>query len=230
MSTTWINRGHLYAPHVTPVLVDCNFQVNAADAAGLGIVAGSLKGQGVANVFMHTTATPGKGPNGQLNPNPPAGYIYVQLADNFYSMFHTDFITRGPLSGSNLAVNATALTVGSVYTITTVGTSTNADWLALGVPAGVIPAIGVSFIAKLTGSGSGSGQVQVEGTSGIDGLEFSGDPSTTLSAIPVGGSPNVGGWILLKSELSGTVTAAAAGSRIYLKFYMSQSSVKVLGE
>ena len=81
MSTTWINRGHLYCPHVTPVLVDCNFVVDPTNGNGLGIR--NLKGQGVQNVFMHTSATPGKGPNGLLNPNPASGLIMIQFADNF---------------------------------------------------------------------------------------------------------------------------------------------------
>lgn len=237
MSTTWINRGHFYVPHVTPVLVDCHFTVAPADTGGLGILAGSLQGQGVANVFMHTSATPGKGSNGQLNPNPAVGYIYVQLTDNFYKMYQIHHHLRGPLSGSNIAVDSTSLTPGNPYVITVLGTTTAADWLALGVPPGVKPAVNVPFIAAVSGAGSGSGQVQTQAISGIVKIEGVGGPSLALAPVPVGGSPNVGGWVLLEclAATSTSVTtliptAPAVGSIIHLSFYMSQSSVLVAGE
>lgn len=237
MSTTWINRGHFYVPHVTPVLVDCHFQVSPTDSAGLGIVKGTLQGQGVQNVFMHTSATPGKGPNGTLNPNPASGYIVVQFADNYSRNFQVFHEIRGPLSGSNLAVDATALTPGQPYVITTLGTTTAADWLALGVPPGVTPAVNVAFVALVSGTGAGSGQVQLQNISGISHIEGVGSPSLSLGPIPVGGSSNVGGWTYLTtlgatstSVTTLVATAPASGSIIRLSFYMSQSSVTVLGE
>lgn len=234
MATTWINRGHFYVPHVTPVLVDCNFTVANADAGGLGIT--GLKGQGVQNVFMHTTQTPGKGPNGKTNPNPAAGYIIVQLSDNFSRLYLANTSLLSPLSGSSLVVNATALTAGVVYVITAVGTSTAADWLALGVPPGVTPAVGVAFTALVTGTGSGSGTVQAIAAagSGITHMEIVGTPSTSLGPIPVGGSPNVGGWLALacfaETASVNAIAAPANGTVIRLGFYLSQSSVTIAGE
>lgn len=238
MSTTWINRGHLYAPHVTPVILDFNFMVSASDTAGLGIINGSLKGQGVQNVFMHTTATAGKGPNGFLNPNPAVGYAVIQLADNFSRLYCANVTGAYALSGTSLAVDATALTVGAPYTITAVGTSTAADWLALGLPPGVVPAVGASFIAKVTGSGSGSGTVQAPlGTGVVTDFSIVGNPSADLSPIPVGGSPNVGGWLILQflAPTSSSVTtqiptAPPSGCMVEVELYLSQSSVFIAGE
>lgn len=239
MSTTWINRGHFYVPHVTPVLVDCLFTVAAADTGGLGIT--GLKGQGVQNVFMHTSSTPGKGPNGVLNPNPAAGYILVQLADNFMRYYGGFTQLHSPNSGSSLNVDASdaALTAGSFYIIVTLGTSTAADWLALGVPPGVTPAVGVGFVALVTGAGAGTGTVQLSAAagSGISHIEIVSDPQLSINPIPVGGSPHVGGWLYYKS-LGATnsstttlvATAPAAGTIIHMAFYLSQSSVKVAGE
>lgn len=226
MSTTWINRGHFYAPHVTPVLADVTFTVASTNTNGLGIT--SLKGQAVANVFMHTTQTPGRGPNGQLNPNPAAGYILVQLADNYsQSYLQLNSITT-PNSGSNV----TATTAGLAYTITGLGTATAAQWLAAGVPPGVTPAVGVSFIAKATGTIGGSATVQVPLTahSGIDHMETVGVTNLSLSPKPVGGSPNVGGWILLACLLDTALTAPTDGTVISLGAYLNQSSVTVKGE
>jgi hypothetical protein len=239
MATTWINRGHFYVPHVTPVIVDCNFVVAAADAGGLGIT--NLKGQGVQNVFMHTSQTPGRGSNGYLNPNPAAGYIAVQLADNFSRLYQLFSSFSPPLSGSNLNVDAgsAALTAGVMYVITAVGTSTAADWLALGVPAGVAPAVGVAFIALVTGAGAGNGTVQLAkaGLSVATDIEVIGTPSTSLHPVPVAGSPHVGGWLNLAAvgpTNSSTTTlipvAPADGTVIRLAMYLSQSSVVVAGE
>lgn len=239
MSTTFINRGHFYVPHVMPVLLDCTFQVAPADSAGLGITAGSLKGQGIQNVFMHTSTTPGKGTNGQLNPNPAAGYIYVQLSDNYFKLYQLLNEMRGPLSGTPINVDASdaALTAHNAYVIATLGTTTAADWLALGVPPGIVPAVNVPFIAKVTGAGVGTGTVQTQLSSGITKIEGVGGASLALAPTPVGGSPNVGGWLLLEclaptnsSTTTSVVTAPAVGTTIRLSFYLSQSSVTVAGE
>lgn len=239
MATTWINRGHFYVPHVTPVIVDCNFIVNSSDTAGLGIT--NLKGQGVQNVFMHTSATPGKGSNGVLNPNPAAGYISIQLADNFSRLYGMFSSFAPPLSGSNVGILASgaALSVGAVYVISLLGTSTAADWLAVGVPPGVTPAVGVSFIAIATGAGVGTGAVQIPkaGFSVASKLEVVGNPNVSMSPIPVGGSPHVGGWVSLvalgatnSTTTTLLATAPADGTQINLALYLSQSSVVVAGE
>jgi hypothetical protein len=230
MAITFINRGHFFAPHVKPVLIDCNFIVDSTNGNGLGIR--SLKGQGVANVFMHTSSTPGHGSNGQLNPNPQSGIIYVQLTDNFQRYYGGFSGQVSPLSGSSLNVDTVSadLTVGHAYVITTLGTSTSADWLALGVPPGVTPAPGVAFIAAVTGAGTGTGTVQAPSASGIDHIEVVGDNNLTLGPVPVGPSPNVGGWMMFQCLLNTTLTAPTNGTAIGLSFYMSQSSVFVAGE
>ena len=230
MSTTWTNRGHFYCSHITPVLVDCNFVVDAANGNGLGIR--SLKGQGVQDVFMHTSATPSAGNSGIVNPNPASGYILVKLADNFSRYYggFSGFVS--PVSGTPILVASAGVTTGLAYVIVSVGTTTTAGWQSLGLPAGIIPAVGASFIAKATTTALGTGAVEVPATagSGITNIEVVGDPNTILSPIPVGGSPNFGGWIVLSCFASGTLTAPAAGSVCGLSFYLSQSSVKVAGE
>lgn len=205
MSTTWINRGHLYAPHVTPVIVDCRFKVQDDDTAGYGIT--GLKGQGVTNVYMHTSATPATG-----SPNPAAGFILVHLADNFSQLWNMMTQLRGPASGSDVKIDNSAMTAGVAYEITTLGNATAAKWLAIGVPAGVTPAVGVSFIA-LTNGGAGNtltSRVQTVATAGsaISHLELVGDPQLSLAPIPVGGTPHVGGWLLLRAlKTAGTIAA-----------------------
>lgn len=113
------NGGRLYSFGAQPVLIDCNFVVDSSNGNGLGIR--SLKGQGVENVFMHTSSTPGKGPNGYLNPNPASGYALIQLSSNYnrYLGGFDGFVS--PLTGGNVAINGSALSAGNPYVIVSVG-------------------------------------------------------------------------------------------------------------
>ena len=73
-----------------------------------------------------------------------------------------------------------------------------ADWQAVGLPKGLVPTVGQSFIATAQGAGSSTGLAIAVGVSGITSMEVVGDPSQSLSPIPQGGSPNVGGWVLVQ--------------------------------
>lgn len=156
--------------------VDVKFTVAAADAGGKGIT-GLSAPFGVANVFMHTSQTPATG-----NPNPAAGYILVELAPNYNGYLASYDSLLSPNSGSSINISS-GLTVGGVYIITAVGTSTAANWQAVGLPVGVTPAVGVSFVATSSSAGTGTGTVQVPlatgaGTLVIDGV---GSPPVQLS-------------------------------------------------
>lgn len=327
------NYGKFYSFQSKPVLLDLNFIVDQTNANGLGVR--SVKGQGVKNVFMHTSVSPGRGPNGYLNPNPAVGYALIELDYNYNRIYGGPLNIISPLTGSNLAINAAALTVGAPYVITSVGhgaagtatiqpvadvagslastyfqlfdnygnnfviwfsvsgvgkaptgvggtlvqqsiaanasaatigaalvvtigallaqttenpsapagvfsftasgtttvtvvstqflplagppkegaiatgftfaltvfTTNLSDWQHVGVPAGVVPAIGVSFIATATGystGGASTGLVKAVGVSGIMTVETIGNANLSLSPIPMGGSPNVGGWVLIQ--------------------------------
>lgn len=360
------NGGRFYSTLVQPVLVDCNFIVDSTNGNGLGIR--SLKGANVRNVFMHTSATPGKGTDGYLNPNPAAGYAIIQLKDNYirYAGGFSGF--SSPTTGSTLAINGSALTDGTPYTIATVGVGTagaatiapvadvsgslastwfslydnygntfiiwfsvsgvgtppagvsgtlvqqtitsgttaanvgaalvltienlpsapgsatmsftatgtttvtatstkNAplagaptdgaiatgftfaltkynsnleNWQAVGLPKGVLPAVGASFVATATGQSTGGGStgtVLALGVSGITSIEVLGDPNQTLGPIPMGGSPNVGGYILVQflgatssSTTTLTPTAPAANTVVGMSFYLESKNVIIAGE
>jgi hypothetical protein len=218
--------------HNKPVQLDCRFKVDSSDSGGLGIT--GLKGPGIAAVYMNTSATPASG-----NPNPAAGYIYVRLQDNYNQFYHMSGQMRSPLTGSDLAVSS-GLSAGGVYVISVLGTSTAADWLALGVPRGISPAVGVPFVALVTGAGSGSGKVQlIKATAtAANNIVVLGDPQLSIksSAGAVLGSAN-GAYLILAclGATSSSVTtqipiAPADGSHIYLKLLLGNSSVLVNGD
>jgi len=362
------NYGKFYGFESKPVIVDCNFIVDSTNGNGLGIR--SLKGQGVKNVFMHTSATPGKGPNGYLNPNPAAGFALLQISYNYVRYYggFSGFVS--PVAGSNIAINASALTIGQPYVITSVGhgtagavtiapvadssgslastwfslydsygntfiiwfsvsgvgsapvgvsgtlvqqsistgdtaatigtdlavtinalkantpqnpgapnvasftatgtttvTVTNTvntpfpgapadgviptgftfaqteyttnlqDWQKVGLPPGVVPNLGASFVATATGYSTGGGStglVKVPGVSAISSIEVVGDPNQSIAPIAMGGSSNAGGWILvqfLAPTISGSAfdtpfipTAPAAGSVVGMSFVFEQAT------
>lgn len=114
------NGGRLYSFGAQPVLIDCNFIVDSTNGNGLGIR--SLKGQGVKNVFMHTSATPGAH-RGYTNPNPAVGYALIQLTSNYNRYLGGFSGFASPTTGSTLNIDATdaALTTGKPYIIATVG-------------------------------------------------------------------------------------------------------------
>lgn len=200
-----------------PVLLDCNFVVDSTNGNGLGIR--SLKGPYIQNVFMHTTQTPGAGssnnqtPNTTItNPNPGTGIIVVQFQDNF-SRSYSGFNARVPtVSGSAVKIDNSAMTAGQAYIITTLGDATAAKWHAIGVPAGVTPAAGVSFIAASNG-GAGNTLTSrvmtvIQTGSGITNIETIGDPNLSISPNIL--SQGYGASMLLQcfSQSTSAVTSA----------------------
>jgi hypothetical protein len=350
------NGGRAYSFLNRPVTIDCNFIVDSSNGNGLGIR--SLKGAGVRNVFMHTSATPGAGAGGFLNPNPPSGFALIQLHNNYnrYCGGFSGFVS--PTTGGTIAINSTSLTtnnpyiiasvghgsagtatiatvadssgslaskyftlydgygntyqiwfsvsgVGSapigvsgtlvqqsistndtaatigadlvvtienllaaqpgnltapsgVYSFTATGTTTvtvvstvnsplpggpadgagslttgftfattkdqtnQQNWNAVGLQTGVVPNVGAAFVATATGyssRGGSTGLVIAPGVSGIMSLEVVGDPNQTLAPIPLGGSPNVGGWIMVQMLApvdTLPVTSGTAGNAVTL--------------
>jgi hypothetical protein len=210
-------------PHPSPVLIDCNFKVVVGDAAGFGIT--GLKGTGVRNVFMHTSATPATG-----NPNPANGIIIVQLYDNYTKFFASYETIKSPFSGSDVTTTVT----NTSYAITTVGTTTLAQWQAVGLPKGVPPAVGAAFTATASQAIGGTGAVQVVATAGggLDHLEVFGDPNTTINLSAAYATPSTVGFpqIMFQCFKEHVVSAPADNTVISISMYLSNSSVTVAGE
>lgn len=208
--------------HKMPVLLDCNFIVDSTNGNGLG--QRSLKGGGINQVYMHTSATPAAG-----NANPANGIIKVQFQDNYNRYFGGFSGQVSPVSGTPL----TAVVNHTSYVIVSLGTATLAQWQAVGLPVGIAPAVGVAFIATATGTIGGSAAVEVGATagSGIDHIEILGDPNVTLtsSGLNIPGVQS-GSYILLQCFAGGVLTAPANGSVIGLSFYLSNSQILVQGE
>jgi hypothetical protein len=168
---------------------------------------------------MHTSATPASG-----NPNPNSGYILLQFQDN-YTRYYGGFSGFvGPLSGS--PVTSSVADVPNV--IVNLGTATLAQWEAVGLPLGVVPTIGVSFIATSSALIGGSAAIEVPSSTGagIDHIEVIGDPNTTIHPFGAGHFA----YITLACYKNGVLTAPANGTVISLSSYLSNSSNIVKGE
>lgn len=219
----WMNGHKLYTNITAPSLVDCNFIVDSTNGNGLGIR--SLKSNGyVKSVYMHTSSTPATG-----NPNPAAGYIIVQLTDNYAKSLSGWDSKVSPVSGTPILVASAGVTSVLAYTIVTVGTTTTAGWQSLGFPAGFTPAVGASFIASSTTTATGTGAVEVPATAGtnITNIETIGNPNTMIANSNM--ATNGGAYFVLQTMKNAAKTAPADGTVISLNFLLDNSSVTVDG-
>lgn len=194
--------------------IDCSLIVDSTNGNGFG--ARSLKGPGCAKIYMHTTSTPATG-----SPNPAAGYILVQLAQGYggYLGGYSGFVS--PASGTPINVTS-GLTQHNAYIIVSVGTTTTAQWQALGLPLGVTPAVGASFIATTSSAGSGTGVVEAPAATGSGVLYTDVIGDANLSSIATTGA-NILIRVLGATSSSVTTlqaTAPADGTVIGLRFVM----------
>lgn len=205
-----LNGKSFYTNIAKPIAVNMTFTVTPTNSLGIT----SLKSNGyVRNVFMHTSTTPGTN-NGYTNPNPANGYAVIQFNNSFN---HFIGMTNSMVcaTATDKKIDNAELVVGQAYVITTLGNATAAQWLAVGVPAGVTPAVGVSFIAIATGSGSANtstSRMQLPTSSGISAVEVVGDPNTMLAPSTI--STNGGAWVTVQflGELASITNFTPAGT------------------
>lgn len=199
-------RQFFYTKHMAPVLIDCNFAIGASGAVG------TVAGPGVQSVTRLA-----------------AGFYKVRFQDNYNRFYGFEGMVK---SDNGVGVAAGSLSPGSVYTILTLGTTTTAQWVTAGVPVGITPAIGVTFLCAATSGGTGTAALAT--ASGVYSLEVVGEPNTTMAPAGVG---NMGGYVVVRC-VGPTATADTAqisvdpadGSKLWLQFLLSNSSVTVQGE
>lgn len=187
-------NGFKYFTNVTTPR-DISLQFTVTPTNGLGIT--SLKSNGyVRNVFMHTSTTPAAN-DGYTNPNPANGFALIQFKNNFNYYLNGLAQFQVPTATSTKIDNS-ALTAGQAYVITIVGDSTTAQWQAVGLPVGITPAVGVSFVATAVGAGANTStsRVQLPTTSGVFGAELVGNPGVMLASSNI--ASNGGAWVTLQ--------------------------------
>lgn len=116
------------------------------------------------------------------SPNPAAGLIMVKFADNFNRYFFGTSGFVAPISGTPINVT-TGTTRGLAYTIASLGTTSTAQWQKLGLPVGIVPAVGATFVAISTTTATGTGVIEVPAATGVGAIyniEIIGDPNQTI--------------------------------------------------
>lgn len=223
-----LNGKSLYTNVCKPTEVWCNFIVDHTNGNGWGVR--SVKSNGyVEAVFMNTTQTPGK-QNALTNPNPQAGFAVVRFKNpfNYY---------LGGINGQIVpltSTSTTSLTAGHVYVITSLGTTTAAQWTTAGLAAGFTAAVGVTLVAAATASIGGTGTVGVPGNPTTQVVTVVGDPNTTISNANV--ASNSGAQVVIQFSAATAAgntalipAAPADGTVVGLQFCFDSSSVTVDG-
>lgn len=220
-----LNGKSTYTNVTKPQDVSLTFTVTPTN--GLGVT--SVKSNGyVRNVFMHTSTTPTSN-DGYLNPNPANGYCWVQFTNNF-NYFLGGFARLTAATATSTKIDNSVLVIGQAYVITVVGNASLATWQAVGVPPGVTPAVGVSFIAITVGAGGNAltSRVQVPTSSAVAVVETVGDPATMIANSSI--ATNGGAWVMVQFLASAlTPVAPAAGTVITMTFKFDGSSVTIDG-
>jgi hypothetical protein len=93
------------------------------------------------------------------------GTYEIRFQDIYNRLIGMQSAIASPIPGS--AVSAGSLITGTSYRISTVGTS---DWSAVGLPSGLTAAVGMSFVA--TGTTTGTGFAKAVTDSGIAKIEL----------------------------------------------------------
>lgn len=222
------NRGDtqfFYTPHDRSTLVDCTFVVDSTNGNGFGVR--TLKNSArISSVFMKTSATPGKAANGLTNPNPANGYINVTLQDNYNTYLGGFSGSVSPVSGTPISISG-GLTPGVVYVITSLGTSTQANWQVVGLPSYIQAAVGVSFVCTSATAGTGTGVVESTVYSALDHIEVIGDSNLMNSVGPNITGKGVGMTINMACYHGGALGAPANGAVIGLAFYLNNTAFGV---
>lgn len=198
----------MFTPHKAPVIIDCNIAIGSTGAVG------TVKGPGVTSVTRLAV-----------------GNYMVKFQDNYYKFYSlANAWFQAPVTGSDIAGGSFVAT--TVYQITALGNTTQAQWHTAGVPAGVTAAVGVAFLAA--GIGAGTGTVKELGSTGIQKVDMIGNSSLQLAPQP---APYQGGYVIVRTlGPTGAGNTAqipvdpASGSLLGLSFYLSNSSVVLQGE
>lgn len=109
-----------------------------------------------------------------------AGQYRLQLNDNYAKLL--DFRGSCISAQSGISVTAGSFVVGTVYRITALGNTTQAQWVAAGVPVGITAAVGVTF--KAAAAGAGTGTAQTLASSGIASIELMSNSINMLNNQP----------------------------------------------
>jgi hypothetical protein len=224
-----LNGKSIYTNVTKPLVVWCNFIVDSTNGNGWGVR--SVKSNGyIEAVFMYTAETPGK-QGAYTNPITVAGGNCLIIFKNNFNYYLGGF--QGQIIAPT-STSTTSTTAGHAYQITSLGTTTLAQWQAAGLPLGFTPAVNQAFIATATGSIGGTGTVGLPAPIAAFGLTVCGDPNQTISNSNI--ASNAGAQILTQfsaptnsSTTTMVSTAPANNTVVAMQFNFDGSYVTIDG-
>lgn len=195
----------IYNQHLFPVHLDAQVTIGSSGAPTL-VTSSTIPGSS-------PSASQGQSKGIKSITRLAAGTYRIQLSDNFSSLLDFKASFTSAVTGSNIPVDATTagLSIGTAYQITAVGSATTAaNYVTLGLPAGMTAAVGQVFVALTTGTGTQSGAGTVKAlanqTTGMQ-TQLLGDADTMLNYQPFQNSTG-GGYITFQT-MGGAFTAGA---------------------
>lgn len=223
-----LNGKSIYQNVVKPMTVWCNFVVDRANGNGWGIRSPKSNGY-IEYIFMNTSTTPGV-QNGFTNPNPQVGFATIKFKNNFNYYL-------GGFSGQIVPVTSpttASVTAGHVYVVTVLGTTTLANWQAIGLQAGLTPTVGQTFVATASTSITGTGKVGLPGVPTANTVTVVGDPNASIANASI--ASNAGAIITVQfaapTDASTTTLIAtnpADGVVVGMQFNFDGSTVTIDG-
>lgn len=148
------------------------------------------------------------------------GVYQVNLQDPYYRFLAMSASSSGSTPGAAVAGGAFVPT--TLYQIVSLGNTTQAQWEAAGLTAGVPAAVGVPFVA--TAIGAGTGTVKAIVTSGVAYAEVAPNVQQTVS------QKTKPYFILQTFDIAGAAVSPASGSVLRYSVTLRNSSVKGKGE
>lgn len=193
--------------HLLPVKLDFSISITGSSGA-LGATANP--GKGIASVTRLST-----------------GVYQFQLQDNYASYLDANFNIQSRL-GSSAAVSA--VSTGTVYSISSLGTTSQSAWVTAGVPSGITAQVGTIFKAASTAA-TGTGNVKPILEGNLYDIEIVGNPNLMLNNQPF--NAGQGGYITFgclgpggASTATPTFTDPASGTVITGSIFLNNSQIQ----
>lgn len=208
MANRFYNNNN-FTLHKMPATLDAQIKFGASGAVS------SFQGLGITNITKPASST---------------GIYLIQFDDQYTNIYGVS-ISQGYGNVTGVAVNAGSFVTGTAYIIQTMGNTTQAQWVAAGVPVNTVAAVGVGFVA--TGAGAGTGTVKAYAGDTIVNVEAVGDPTLAIKGNPgATGSfgASVGSSLFIATlGTANTPVNGATGTTLGIEFYLGISSSPVNG-
>ena len=145
------------------------------------------------------------------------GTYSITCKENYPGFVGFNWSLDPPTTGG--AVTAGSFVTGTTYQITALGNTTQAQWVAAGLPSTMTAAVGMPFTAIAAGAGTGTATAVTVGNVGAINIV---NPTTQLQS----NSTSSGAIFVIEClDFAGALVNPTSGSVIYFNFLLRNSSL-----